>query len=613
MPETSHLIWDAEALDTSLVSHLTNVYSASIRALHGIENMTFSIDNIDWIDPTPVFPAQAVEEDVMTVYTRESFTEALIEDYARRNGAIPTLWERAMRSCINTWLGYYTDRNFENFANTFGQYGRYMYVSLEGDGEWDYNYDVNVPSPHGIRVTKIYTTEETGVSVAEAVSALKAALPKWVEVFVVKGAIRFRTDRHFFESALDGLKKVRVNGHGKERYVGHIAIAQATEAARTFKRNYVNTIRQQMKDRAMVDNRVSKPVRSGQGDVVAFYKRIAAERSTDERIINKFTLAGHGLVSSRNWGIEVEVAGARGCERPAGWGKKGDGSLRSAYLPHDDENRHRDRIWVEDDENSGDGHWINNPNFTSYDSCVECMTYRANNGDSDGYGDTAEFVSPILHSYHSKGLEKLLVQVNEQPQNNSAGVHVHVDASDLTVKHIGSLVYGYSVIEPLLEASYQRTKRQYCRTRPAQDNVAIVKSVKELSKDIGTLFDKESLYTGDRYVTLNLQALSDHGTVEFRAMGPVYDYEYLIKWAHICRELVNVAKAGVKPSEWNKVKSFNDLQSLFIRKGAESVDILMSTIDQSHIDGIIEQNVSINYDFKNDVLAGSLVGVAGEI
>lgn len=83
---------------------------------------------------------------------------------------------------------------------------------------------------------------------------------------------------------------------------------------------------------------------------------------------------------------------------------------------------------------------------------------------------------------------------------------------------------------------------------------------------------------GDRYVTLNLQSLNRHGTVEFRAMGPVYDYDYLVRWAMFCREMVNIAKAGVTAKEWNSVNSWADLTALFAKYGKEYIRTVIDSL-----------------------------------
>lgn len=325
------------------------------------------------------------------------------------------------------------------------------------------------------------------------------------------------------------------------------------------------------------------------------HKQKLAESLKGKEAIAMLPFIGHGFASSRRWGIEIESGGARGIEAPKGWKRKGDGSLRSAWDG-----------WVNDgslgeimigggqdycnpeDCPTGENHsseiydsrrgYITNPTYNP--DCDRCGYYMVPAGPapighrfSSQSDDRAEFVSPILGSMHSNGLETLLAQIIQQPQNDSAGVHVHVEATDLTPKQLGSLVYGYDRIEGLIESSYRRTKREYCKLRNDNATLDILKSAKTAKR----LLDVPA---GDRYVTLNLCSLSAHGTVEFRAMGNVYDYEYLSRWAMFCREMVNIAKAGVTAKEWNSVQSWADVTALFAKYGKEYIRAVMDTMGE---------------------------------
>ena len=196
-----------------------------------------------------------------------------------------------------------------------------------------------------------------------------------------------------------------------------------------------------------------------------------------------------------------------------------------------------------------------------------------------------EFVSPILKSYHSKGLEKLVRELAEQPQNDSAGIHVHVDAAGLTPKQIGGLVFGYEMIEPLIEASYYRETRSYCKPREPYETLEIIKQAKKATYTARNgghyIYEQHGdgdMYLGDRYVSLNLVSLGVHGTLEFRAMGPLYKYEHLIRWAHFCREMVNLAAANVTQKEWRSIRSFADLTALFAKYGKEYAPIELAKL-----------------------------------
>lgn len=317
-----------------------------------------------------------------------------------------------------------------------------------------------------------------------------------------------------------------------------------------------------------------------------FINKRRTELHTGEIVIDTLPIAPHGTLSSRRWGIEIELAGARGVEAPEFWEKKDDGSLRSAYVSHeyidpeDCECDHRGEVQATLED--GTTMYVDNPNYTDADYCDYCG--EQNEDDEDGnWEDTAEIVSPILKSFHSRGLEKLLEDAKDEPQNYSAGTHVHVEAKDLTAKQLGALVYAYEFIEPLIEASYGRTEREYCKRYGVEELQELNRRIKNQEGDRG-YGEGDRLAMGRRYKTVNLMALDTHGTVEFRAMGAAGDgdergYEFLIRWAHFCREMVNVAKANVPMSVWSAVKTFDDVKRIFAVYGKETSELTLAELD----------------------------------
>jgi len=245
----------------------------------------------------------------------------------------------------------------------------------------------------------------------------------------------------------------------------------------------------------------------------------------------------------RRWGIEIELAGARGVQTPDGWDRKYDGSLRSAYSN-------------ECPCNSNDD-----------DYCPYCEDGYHEDCDDCGYSyedDTAEIVSPILYYTNSKGVRQICDEARFEPQNDSAGVHVHVEAKDLSPRQLGALLYAYGIIEPILESSYHRTTREYCHDVDTRHILTGLTEVKTWEKK-NTL--EPNFYSLDRYRSLNLQSIHSHGTVEFRAMGPEYDADYLLRWASFCRHLVEAAKKNVRQKEWEAVKTFEDILRIFRKYG----------------------------------------------
>lgn len=321
------------------------------------------------------------------------------------------------------------------------------------------------------------------------------------------------------------------------------------------------------------------------------WERFARRAASSEQSVATLPFVPHGLASSRRWGIEVESGGARDVERPNGWRRVYDGSLSSAYDGYVEvqdfepyyETRTRRTRWsdcihshtpyiTEYSALRIEHIYVPNPEYTPANECESCLPQDYEHliepeeiRHVAEEGDCAEFVSPILVSMHSRGLEYLCDELSSRPQNDTAGIHVHVEASDLSDKQIATLIYGYDVMEPLLEASYRRQSRQYCRRRSAGE---VLQAARSAGRDTEGSFDVRG---GTRYVTLNTCSLNEHGTVEFRAMGPVYDYEYLSRWAMFCREVVNIVAAGVTTKQFSKVRTWQDVVNLMARYGKEFI------------------------------------------
>ncbi len=473
----------------------------------------------------------------------------------------------------------------------------------------------------GTRIHERYTYNYESSTYVEAldmdmgVVPLKEALEKLerfsrVRTRVRKGVVLFVAKNSAMQQTLNSsVSPLVVRGYGDNRYTYDFLLEQAVEELKTFQYAYLAQWRESRRQPMVIPE---KAHRSGGGSLNTFLSQRRSIKHANEAVA-LFPIPSSGVLSSLNWGIEVEVAGARGVERQPGWGKKSDGSLESAY---DDNGWYDDystaySVWrdarpVREDDQTEEDFRQRNENW--YAEEPDESSFEPEDFDGD---DTAEFVSPILHSYHSRGLRKMIEQINTQPQNDSAGVHVHVEASHLTPRQVGSLVFGYTVVENILESSYHREVRNYCKPITPDGLRIVTKSAKTVSRSVyGTIRDIEPY---DRYLSLNLQAIVDHGTVEFRAMGPVYDYDHLVRWASICREFVNVAAAGVKPKEWLAVKDAQDLLNLFIRKGKETSEHFISDITRQDIDNIFATNDEFRYRHSEAISHADLVSLGGEI
>jgi hypothetical protein len=230
--------------------------------------------------------------------------------------------------------------------------------------------------------------------------------------------------------------------------------------------------------------------------------------------------------SSRHYGVEMEITDAGHIRYPQGWARERDHSLR---------------------QHIGDGN-----------------TY-----------DPWEFISPVLGKTFDQGMWMVCDQAAGTIPYWRAGVHVHVEAKDkrgrpMTTAQVSRLLELYTVISPLIDPVLQRGRsREFCiptrfdqwgngwfvapasgRVKPHRQQLQLNGKRAHLARDNaakwaqithGPNHDQEPT-EWKRHQEINLQALNKYGTIEFRAMGSVYDYEYLTRWAWLLRELMNIAQ-----------------------------------------------------------------------
>lgn len=326
-----------------------------------------------------------------------------------------------------------------------------------------------------------------------------------------------------------------------------------------------------------------------------FMENLKSKLVVESNPFQSLPLLPHKTLSSRTWGIEIEAVDIAGVETPKYWELKGDGSLRSLHtdsqpsrtlpnvelvsadgteavvppvLPNDhDEECHvielRDN--GEDDYDTYDdctcGYW------TARDAYYDFM--EATRSNTTGRSTTGEWNSPVLRSFHSRGLKHITDAIEHRRTNDSAGVHVHVGAGDLTPAQAVQVSVIYTALEPLFEAEYHRASsvRSYCRSVDIAETISRFNAARRFK---GARSATEMNASNGRYWTVNLAALRSHKTIEFRAMGAVYNYDHLVRWAYLVREIVNIAKANVPQSEWTKVRTIKDLVVLFSKYGKET-------------------------------------------
>ena len=257
-------------------------------------------------------------------------------------------------------------------------------------------------------------------------------------------------------------------------------------------------------------------------------------------------IADNGTESSRGWGIEIETVRAHQTSRPRGWADVYDGSLP--------------------DGSGGD---------CSCD-CDDCYNDNHCNTDDDGCeysnGESREFVSPILRYFNSNGLRQLCNDLGDDEPSSAPGIHVHVGAENLTVTDVARVLFAYGVVSPFIEPLYHRKVFGYCQEMPGNNVQWWLTAAKRRLQETGRVPRPVDICFEQpvgRYHDVNTHALAGHGTLEFRSMGPFYNYDHLVRWAWFCREMLNVSRLNLDQRVWTSCESLTDVISVLRKYGSE--------------------------------------------
>lgn len=283
------------------------------------------------------------------------------------------------------------------------------------------------------------------------------------------------------------------------------------------------------------------------GDIKTSKRRVAQSVDAEQvaEMWEAIPLADTGTESSRTWGIEVETVRAQQTSRPRGWTDVHDGSLPDG------------------------GGGCN----CSCDSCDEGEHCEDSDYDcNDASSESREFVSPILNHFNSEGLRKLCNDLGDYESSTAPGIHVHVGASDLTVTDVARLLFAYGVVAPLIQPLYHRKVFGYCKEMDHSNVQWWLSAAKRFLRESGRVPRPRDIcheQPVDRYQDVNTYALAEHTTIEFRAMGPFYNYAHLVRWAWFVREMVNVSRLNLDQRIWTSCKSITDVINVLRKYGSE--------------------------------------------
>ena len=185
---------------------------------------------------------------------------------------------------------------------------------------------------------------------------------------------------------------------------------------------------------------------------------------------------------------------------------------------------------------------------------AKCEGYESLEGETcfgckqDGSIKGMEFVSPPLSS--DRGLseiDKFCDLASEFEVDSDCGFHLHIDVSHLDVEQIRRVAIGYKMTEALWHSFVptDRRKNHYCQSIPWS------------ASDIDDCTTRRDFERWERYIWVNLCAISKHGTIEIRLHSSTLD----------ARKVANWAKAHLRFVDW--IVDGGDIESLTGDKQAQ--------------------------------------------
>ncbi len=191
-----------------------------------------------------------------------------------------------------------------------------------------------------------------------------------------------------------------------------------------------------------------------------------------------------------------------------------------------------------------------------------------------------------------------------------AGVHVHVNCQKLTMVELYNFFTVYLIVEELLikYCGKYREGNLFClRAKDADYILSAIRTAAQ-QKSFRNNFHTDTL----RYAAMNVKALGDYGSLEFRSMRSTRDLNVVYKWAEILLGLREVSKTFESPQ--HIVESFSfDGPDVFLKKVfGENLPLLTDGVDNIHerlYSGVrLAQDIAYNIDWQKWNEKGRIIG-----
>lgn len=166
--------------------------------------------------------------------------------------------------------------------------------------------------------------------------------------------------------------------------------------------------------------------------------------------------------------------------------------------------------------------------------------------------ENAEYVlrTPLTLHQLKMALKSLAMgyKKNESVVDDSvrAGVHVHVNVQDLNIIQLYNYLTLYLVFEELLTKFCGKSREGNLFCLRACDAEFLIQALQYAAQNRRW----RTLVTDDlRYASVNVKALGNYGSLEFRAMRSTKDFDIIQTWAEILVMLREKAKEFFEPTD----------------------------------------------------------------
>ena len=166
--------------------------------------------------------------------------------------------------------------------------------------------------------------------------------------------------------------------------------------------------------------------------------------------------------------------------------------------------------------------------------------------------ESAEYV--LSKPLTTEGLKVALKELAHQYERNDsriddtirAGVHVHVNVQELNIIQLYNYLTLYFIFEELLTKFCGNTREGNLFCLRACDAEYLIEQLRYAARNrkFGLLVSDEL-----RYAAVNVKALGNYGSLEFRAMRSTKDFNIIQTWAEILVRLREVAKGYFEPTD----------------------------------------------------------------